>query len=397
MASHCKKIILMSCIVVLLSSCGRKAKLNQSSNEVLFRAGSETYMEDIAFYHPMGQDTPLYYFDVSTKTGGPFCLDPTCEHKKSVWSETGELIEQGCPAYDYSGMAVFLCGDYMYFFSSRCLYRADRQGNNRQIVTELSKPYEMPMACFYTDEALYISYSFTYEYYQIKNKDGEAEWRAGELREKPEVGLLRIPYSGEGEEVIYHTDERYEAQVSEIEYRDGNIIFFVSWMDRPSNYVDVINDPDWKEKVDEERKHTFIEAYKYTIASEDLKQLYEPRQYIASYYYSETYGFLDDYGNLDLYRYDGEKGPEPTIDFWRIYPSTQNIIGWDKEKHEGVMVSEKTGEVIKRSSLTWNDFNLYLAVGESYYGMVDEYMAYISAKDFWSGNKDGIIILPGQR
>lgn len=397
MISYCKKFIFMSYIVVLLSSCGKKAELDQPNNEVMFRAGSETYMENIALYHPMGQNNPLYYFDVSTETGGPFCFDPTCDHKISVWSEKGELIKRGCPACDYSELAVFLYGDYLYYFSSHCLYRADRQGNNRRIITELSKPYEMPMACFYTDEALYISYSFTYEYYQVKNKDGELEWRAGELRDKPEVGLLRIPYSGEGEEVIYCTDERHEAQVSEIEYRDGNIVFLVTWMDRPSNYVDMINDPDWKEKVDEERKHTFIEAYEYTIASKDLKLLFEPRQHIAYYFFSETYGFLDDYGTLDLYHYDGEKGVEPEIDFWRIYPSTQNIIGWDKEKHEGVMVSEKTGKVIKRSSLSWTDFNLYLAVGESYYGMVDGDMAYISAKDFWSENKDGIIILPGQR
>ena len=395
---HRIMLILMSCVVVIsVSSCGRKLKSGQMNREVLFWAGLETYMGNVALYRPNGQNRPLYYFDVTTKAGGVFCFDPTCEHKMPVRSEKGELIEQGCPAYDYSELAVYLTGDYMYYYSSNCLYRADRQGNNRKTITKLSKPYGIPMACCYTDEALYISYSFSYEYYKVEKEDGELEWRVGELREKPEIGLLRIPYSGEGEEEIYHTDEYYEATIGEIECCDGQIVFFLMWMDRPSNFVDMMNDPDWKAKADEERRHTFIEAYDYRIATGDLKQLFAPRQCIASFFFSETYGFLDDYGTLGLYRYDGEEAVKPEIGFWRIYPSTHDIIGWDYEKRGGVMVSEKTGKVIKESPLTWEDFNLYLAVGESYYGMVDNYKAYISAADFWAGNKDGIIILPGQQ
>ena len=116
----------------------------------------------------------------------------------------------------------------------------------------------------------------------------------------------------------------------------------------------------------------------------------------ANYYFSDTYGFLDDSGTLELHRYEGAKAPQPEVDFWRIYPSTHDIIGWDKEKHEGVKVSEETGEVLNQSPLTWEDFNLIRVIGSHYYGMVDTYMAYISEEDFWDGNKDGIIILPGQ-
>lgn len=373
----------------VLSSCGRKATPKQSDS-------GETYMERVYFYKPSGSNRPLYFFDTSVEEGGPFCFDPACEHRMAVRTESGEVVEQGCPAYDYSDIGVFLSDDYMYFFVSPYLYRADRQGNNRKVIAKLTAPYEGPYAWCYTDEAFYMSYTLSYEYSMVEKDDGTAEWRAGKLREKPEAGLLRIPYSGEGEEVLYHTDEFYEGQIGEIKYHDQQICFVVYGMDRPSNFVDVINDPEWKEKVADEKNHTFIEAYDYEIATGNMKLLFEPRTYIANYYFSDTYGFLDDSGTLELHRYEGAKAPQPEVDFWRIYPSTHDIIGWDKEKHEGVKVSEETGEVLNQSPLTWEDFNLIRVIGSHYYGMVDTYMAYISEEDFWDGNKDGIIILPGQ-
>lgn len=384
-------------LCMFLFGCGKKQKTEERErSETLFRFGSETYTSDYVLYHPAGSSRPMYYYNAVDKEGGIFCFDSTCEHKESVWSEKGELIKQGCPAYDYSELAVYLTGDYMHYFSSNCLYRADRQGNNRKIITKLSKPYESPIVCCYTDEALYINYTFSYEYSLVENEDGDPVWRAGRLKEKPEAGILRIPYSGEGEKELYHTDSYYDAKIADIECRDGHIYFLVYGMDRPSSFVDMINDPDWADKVAEEQKHTYIEAYDYEISSGEMKQLFAPRQFVGCFYFSETYGFLDNNGTLELYHYDGGKATQPEISFWNVYPSAHDIIGWDNEKHEGVMVSEKTGKVVKRSSFTWEDFNLYLAMDDGYYGMVGSDMAYISAKDFWAGNKAGIVLLPGQ-
>ena len=380
-------LLTVCCLVcILFSSCGRKAEPDQPD------------MDDIMFYRPMGSNQPLHYFDAATRTGGVFCFDPTCEHKRLVESATGGLAEQGCPAYDYSGTAVFLSGDHLYFFCERCLWQADRQGYNRKIITRLSKPYEGTEA-FFTDEAMYISYIFTYEYSPVENENGEPEWRVGELREKPEAGLVRIPYSGEGEELIYCTDEYYEGMVAPVRYRDGRLYFAVYGMDRPSIFVDVVNDPDWKEKVAEERRHTYVAAYEYTVSTGEIKQLFAPRPNTKSYFFSNTFGFLDDSGTLELYRYNGEKTVESEIAFSVIHPSSYDIVGRDKDNHV-VMVSEETGKVMKRSPLAWQDFNLDKVIGESCYGTTsvggNGYTAYISAEDFWKGNKDGILILPGQ-
>ena len=391
MRMHRMILIVGCCFVgVLLSSCGRKATPRQTS-------GEETHVENVYFYKPSGSNRPLYFFDTSVGKGGPFCFDPACEHRKAVITETGEVVKQGCPAYDYSELGVFLSGEHIYFFAESCLYRADRQGNNRKVITKLTNPYEGPTAWCFTDEALYMSYTLSYEYTMVKKSDGTLEWRAGKLREKPEAGLLRIPYSGEGEEVIYRTEEYYEGQVWDIKKHNEKICFCVGGMDRPSNYVDVINDPDWKEKIEEEKRHTFIKAYDYTIDNGETKLLFEPRQNNEGFYlFFDTYGFLNESGTLELYRYDGEKAPVPETQFWRIYPSSHDIIGWDKEKREGIKVSEETGKVLNQSPLTWEDFNLQCVIGANYYGFVGKQLAYISEEDFWGGNKNGIIILPGQ-
>lgn len=380
-------MVVVSCLaVVLFSSCGRKAE------------PVRTTMDSILFYRPMGSNKPLYYFDATTRTGGVFCFDPTCEHKRSVESATGELLEQGCPAYDYSGTAVFLSGDYLYFFYERCLWQADHQGNNRKIVTRLSKPYEV-METFFTDEALYISYKFSYEYSLDGNKNGEPEWRAGELRDKPEAGLVRIPYSGTGEELIFRTDEYYEGMVAPVKLHDGKLFFTAYGMDRPSVFIDVINDPDYKERIAEERRHTFVSAYEYAIPTGEIMQLFEPRSNTKSYFFNNSYGFMDDSGMLELYRYNGEKTVESEIALTVIHPSTHDIIGRDMDNHV-VMLSEETGKVMKCSPFTWQNFNLDKVLGESCYGVTSVdgnwYMAYVSAEDFWAGNKEGIVILPGQ-
>ena len=379
-----------------MTSCGKEQKPIQqdsSVSSVLFLYGVDTYSEDYVLYSS-GSNYRLF-FDVETGTVGPYCFDPGCEHQKAVYSQQGELVRQGCPAYDYSELAVFLIEDSLYYYSSGCLYQADRKGNNRKLITRLSKPYERPDVCCYTEEALYISYSFSFEYTLEENSSGKPEWRAGKKKEKPEVGVLRIPYAGTGEEVIYHSDEFYEMQIAEIAYYDGKVVFRVLGLDRPSEDFDLLS-PDASEFIAEERKHTFSSAYCYKTETGNLKQLWAPRQYFKSYFFEKSYGFMDEAGVLELYQYEGVQVAETEIALWEVFPSTHGVIGWDKNTLEGVMLSDETGKEMKRSSLTWEDFNLYCVVGDSYYGYVGNKKAYVSADDFWAGKKDGIRVFPDQ-
>lgn len=385
--------ILLFLIEVLLTSCTKEKKTKQQDNCVLFLYGVDTYSEDYVLYS--GGSNPRLFFDVATGTSGPYCFEPGCEHQRSVYSEQGELIQQGCPAYDYLELSVFPLGDFLYYYSSGCLYQADRKGNNRKLITRLSKPYERPAVCCYTEEALYISYSFSYEYTLEADNTGKSIWRAGKKKEKPEVGVLRIPYAGTGEEILYHSDEFYEMQIAEIAYHGGKVVFRVLGLDRPSEDFD-LTAPDASDWITEERKHTFSEAYCYKTATGDLTQLWAPRQYTKSYFFENSYGFMDETGSMELYHYDGERIGEAENVLWEVFPSTHNIVGWDKNTLEGVMLSDETGKEMKRSPLTWEDFNLYAVAGDSYYGFVGNKQAYISANDFWAGKKEGIRLFPNQ-
>lgn len=386
-------LLCFSCM--LFCSCRHKnQEKEQTSDKFIFFRDCGTYGEKFVVYPGQGGDSRELFFDVSTKKVRPFCFDPGCEHKEAIYDENGNKLSSGCPSYDYTGMPVFLSGEYLYFFMSRCLYQADRQGNNRKKLAELTKPYEInSTACYYTDEALYVSYRLPYEYSLTEN--GSKEWVAGALKEKPETGVLRIPFSGGSEEVVFHSDEFYEMQIPELWYYEGKVLFLVLSKDRPTVMWDG-NEEDWLEQIKEERKHTFWELYDFTISSGEVKRICGPDYQADPYFFSEVYGIERESGILDLYRYSGERITSTEIAVDPSVISDCNIIGWDKETTEGVMISEQTGEVIKRSSLTWNDIVLTVAVGDSFYGAVNDgnswVYAYISSKDFWEGNKEKIIL-----
>ena len=297
-------VIILLCFSMLFCSCRREGKRHeQLSDKLIFFRDCGTYGEMFVVYP--GKDGKELFFDVSSKKVRPFCFDPGCEHKKAVRDLTGNGLAFGCPSYDYTEMPVFLSGEYLYFFMSRCLYQADRQGNNRKKLAELTKPYEInSTACYYTDEALYVSYRLPYEYSLIG--DGSKEWVAGALKEKPETGVLRIPFSGGSEEVVFHSDEFYEMQIPELWYYEGKVLFLVLSKDRPTVMWDG-NEEDWLEQIKEERKHTFWELYDFTISSGEVKRICGPDYQADPYFFSEVYGIERESGILDLYRYSGER------------------------------------------------------------------------------------------
>lgn len=107
------------------------------NNCVLFSYDGSTYTEEYALYCDNG---PRYYYDVESGNVVVFCFEAGCEHKRTARDNDGNVILQGCAAYDYTDAPVFLYRDNLYFFSSNCLYRADRQGNNRKKIVELTTP-----------------------------------------------------------------------------------------------------------------------------------------------------------------------------------------------------------------------------------------------------------------
>ncbi|MBO6066211.1 MAG: hypothetical protein J6P36_07310, partial [Lachnospiraceae bacterium] len=393
---HKLLIVVIGIVCIFLTACGKKKKSEEQANaNVLFPYDGATYSENYVLYQKSGQNSCLWYFDTATKSAGPYCFDPTCAHKRAVRDMNGNIIEEGCLAFEID-RTPFPCGDYLYYYSEYPLrlYRTDRQGNNQEIIAEPDGPYGNIFQVYYTDEALYLGYYIEYEYTQVETNDGKKQWRAGELRDKREAGILRISYDGKTE-VIYRSDEYYTMLVAEFHYFDGKLRFLVMGEDRPHVNLDM-SDPDFDEQLAEDRKHQVSEAYEYTISTGELKQTFHFQPYTVSYFFDEFYGVLDESNRLILYTYDGEKIAESEIAPMDVVISDQGIIGVDLTTYEYFMLDEKTGKVMKRTTLTWEEMSSFAVVGDSYYGYVQNSRAYISAEDYWAGNKDGIVIFPGE-
>ena len=393
---HKLLIVVIGIVCIFLTACGKKKKSEEQANtNVLFPYDGATYSENYVLYQKSGQNSCLWFFDTATKSAGPYCFDPTCAHKRAVRDMNGNIIEEGCLAFEID-RTPFPCGDYLYYYSEYPLrlYRTDRQGNNQEIIAEPDGPYGNIFQVYYTDEALYLGYNIEYEYTQVETNDGKKQWRAGELRDKREAGILRISYDGKTE-VIYRSDEYYTMLVAEFHYYDGKLRFLVMGEDRPHVNLDM-SDPDFDEQLAEDRKHQVSEAYEYTISTGELKQTFHFQPYTVSYFFDEFYGVLDESNRLILYTYDGEKIAESEIAPMDVVISDQGIIGVDLTTYDYFMLDEKTGKVLKRTPLIWEDMSLFAVVGDSYYGYVQNSRAYISAEDYWAGNKDGIVIFPGE-
>jgi len=390
----------ISCIMCLWSvGCGKEKKqFNGRSDCILFNYDGNVYTEDYMVYNDRSGKKNI--FSVADGNAMPYCFDPGCEHRKrSERKESGEIVEQGCLAYDYNEAPFFLCGDSLYFLFSRALYCADLQGHNRRCIVKLTKPYVLyDNTCWYTEDALYVAYVLPYEVVQSMNNNGEAEWVAGERKEKQEAGILRIPFSGEGEETIFCSDEYYDMQIVDLWLQERKLFFTVMGRDQPNprNAAEYTSE-DWQTMVEEERKHTLLEIDEYDLSASTIHRILEPKPYLGVYFYSEVFGIEQQTGVLDLYRYSGERIAQTELSLYFGIRSDSGIYGWDTNTDELVKLSETTGEIVRRSKLTGKDFDVTVVVGDSFFGGVVNsnhqlIKGYISAEDFWSGDKNGIIV-----
>lgn len=105
--------------------------------------------------------------------------------------------------------------------------------------------------------------------------------------------------------------------------------------------------------------------------------------------------------SMDLFRYDGEMVSTTEGGLRFGIQSDKGVLAWDGDTYEVVSLDEESGSIQRRSPLTWRDFLLNVVVGKSYYGVVlgsqGEYLrAYISEENFWSGDKEKIVVFPDQ-
>ena len=396
-------LVVALCVICLIG-CGKKKPKEETGEEtstpgtgVIFQDNG-TYTEKYVLLRPEGSKQPLHIYDVETGLLSIYCFDPGCEHKPEKRSLDGEtVLEKGCPAYDYITYPVYIKENTMYFFHDNCLWSADVTGQNRKEITRIKRPVYTSNA-LYTDEALYLTYTTPYEW-TLHEENGTSEWIAGEMKEKQEAGVLRIPYSGEGEQIIFKAEDSYDMQVVLPWYHDGCVCFQVQGRDIPfqdiADYAASVGD-DWQALMNYDRQHSYTEAFDYVIATGEVKSFaYEKPSRGGFYFFRAAYGLIQESGKLELHKYSGELIGETEMRFGGIV-SDQSIIGYNMDTGNAVMLSEETGKMMKTSPLTYDDFTADVIVGETYYGhsLTDggSYKrAYMKAEDFWAGKKDKIV------
>ncbi|MCR5530811.1 MAG: hypothetical protein K6F26_03065 [Lachnospiraceae bacterium] len=409
-------LLMLFCAFFCLSCNKREKKTTEENGKTVFAGFSDTCTETYVIYQDNYHTGQFRFFDVTTGQAGPFCFNPTCEHKRELRSYTGEILREGCVAYSFGLSPLFLYGNYAYYYNPPSLYRTDRQGNNRECICTLSRPYEVTASagCF-TEEAYYMPYILSYEYELVENNNGEAEWRAGKLKEKSEFGILRIPYSGGPEQVIFRSDEYYDMAPDSIYFRDGHVCFSVNGMDRPNDnpYNDlnedgtpktmqqVVADPNFQSRIEDNMNHTLLAAYDYNISSGEVTELFRNRVRCAAAFRESSYVVFDSRTKtVELYHYDGTKIANARVKMDGAISSDRNYIGWEYNSSDIVMLDEKTGQEINRVHYENRLFSLYAAVGKSYYGHVSDEEGtrwfYISEENLWNGDTDKIVIFPGQ-
>ena len=364
----------------------------KSGGTAIFGLADDTFTEEYRIYNDTyhGQVIKMI-FDVRTGRTVPFCFDVACEHIPSDYKDEDD--KSSCVAYDFGVFPIYLNKQCLYYIQSDGLYSANLQGENRKLITQFQKPYSIS-SCIYTDEAAYIAYTIPYDI--LSSGEGKnKQWFSGQAKEKPEAGVLRVPYSGEAEEVIYASDEYYDMQIAELWYHNGNVSFQVIGLERPSKFtLCAPESEEWKSMVEEERKHTIVEALNYSVVNKSVSSLYRKQTYCTIYFFSDVYGILTDNMTLELYRYNGEFVAETEISLYNIYRSDHGIYACEWGTRDYVLLSQDNGKELKRE-FKIKDFVITAIVGKSIYGVssvTEEYVpAYISEDDFWNGNTEGMI------
>lgn len=349
------------------------------------------------------------YFDTASRTDILFCFEPNCEHRGwRVDSFTGIGSGDHCAAHSLGGGNVFyLTDEYGYYFQWPNLVRTDRQGLNQKTIAKVDEPLDFQFYELYTDEYYCSTVSITYEHTQSTEDNGEVFWWIGEQLEKAIAGVITISLKDGSSRFIFRDDEHYDATVSDLYAYDDHLYFIETYLDAPFESLLQINEDgsNWQEVELDHREHMHAVLYDYDFANGELRKIFQRDNSDRVFRFGDGY-ILEQSDSITgdgakLYRLDGELIRELP---WKVSNRVQTdgtpiLTSWDSGVTKYRMYDIATGEVLKEIDASDDQFNLDVAVGNSYYGMVSGNwsggmrLAYISAEDFWSGAFDRGVVL----
>lgn len=406
------RLLLFGLMMCMLVSCGgqnarEKPNIADSEEEkedtvfvCNYGLGSGFFTEDYALYH--SNQYRLQIFDVASKADIPYCFDAACEHNRTKRSRTGEIIEEGCIAYEFSNASVMLLDDSCYFVQDNGeVYVSDQRGENRRLIGRipdyiLSKDF----VCFSENE-LFVTYFNDYEMTEIKDDKGESSWIAGRVKDESTVGIVMLDLSSGSCKEIFH-EEAYNARISLYDVRGKHLYFQYFYLDIPFVSQEDLenNDPSgdipggltaenyWEEMP----KHEWMDIYDYDIGTGELNCILSRVRYGETVFCKDFFAVAEN-GTTALYRYNGECFRRLDFQMERTVRTDSGLVFDDVNEREVYrMIDENTGEVIKQSYIPYSEMLPSIMIGGSCYGLVDGWATgYISTEDFWTGNYDNAI------
>lgn len=353
--------------------------------------------EKYALYHD--DNSLLRLFDVVSKQDLVYCFDPGCEHEPAKRSITGDIIEEGCVAYDFSSYPVLIRGENCFFLREGEIVKSDHQGANRVTIGKIPAYIMTPDKVFYSKDSVYLTYSIGYEMTEVKNDDGDSRWIFGDLKDTDTCGLVRIDLSdGKVTEVIRF--EEYDSMIFDYDIRGDHLYFDFFYADTP--YVSAnletfgpsgkIPEGLTKENYPVEwPKHLWMDVYDYNMVTGELRLILKKKQVGAVEFCDSFFAFSEELGSVtELFRYDGEFIRKLDFAMGKGIRSDQHLVCNSADNRDVYMqIDENTGEIMRKTTIPITKVVPEVFVGESCYctlsGEGNWGCGYISSEDFWNG------------
>ena len=404
----CSVLVLLFCVCMALTACGKhpgREPIGEDgtvSNEdfVCLSMFGSFFTENYVLYHD--NHFRLQFFDVSGKTDIVFCFTPGCSHEEEKRSVTGEVLEKGCIAYDFSRYTVMLQGDYCYFLDNETgeVVRSDARGENRKVVGRIPL-YILPDGVFFSENALYVTYCNNYEMIETKDENGEIRWIVGDAKEKRLCGILRVDLADGRCTEVFQAEE-YSALIQQYDVRGNHLYFQYSYYDIPyinpnmettDSSVTIPEGLTAENYWEEMPKHAWYGIYDYNITTGELRVVAEKQQSKGVFLCKDFYAVARE-ETTELYRYTGEYLRKLDFSFGRGVRSDSGLIC--NKGQDTVLVDETTGEIVKQSTISADQFVAHAIIGESCYGYYRGEsgwsLGYLPTKDFWENNLSNAVV-----
>ena len=433
-----KRIIVLLSFVLLLTACGktddtgsstRDANTEENQTSAATEAatadtslnndsrwfecspihGDSFLTKDYALYHD--HHGRLQIFDVATKQDLVYCFDPGCEHKETKRSMTGEILEQGCIAYEISRFPVMIKEDHLYFLNySNEICVSDRQGENRKVIAKIPGYILEPYNVYFSEQAIFVDYSTQYDMTEVKDNNGESRWIMGGTKQKRTGGVVSVDLdTGKVTEIFRRED--HSAYVAKGVVCGEHVYIGYSYNDLP--YVspirevngipldvnkgipldEILNGMTLEEYVAELPKHAWTDIYDYNTATGEIKLFMEHQQDFSLFFRDDFYAYNKAGENGAFYRYNGEKILQLDFSIKGAFRTDKGFVFCDViEQEEYWLFDDETGEVVKKVKIPFAKFLPSCFIGDCVYGLIDgSTFGYLSADDFWNGRPENAI------